>query len=101
MKNIFHSNCCGDSDNGDINLPNRSTDPLYRPGDRVMVKEATPGRVLSVGEKKRGQMINDSSRVDIRFTYRVKLANGKERKIYEPHLRVANDNDAGPFPNMP
>ncbi|KAF7905681.1 hypothetical protein BELL_0150g00060 [Botrytis elliptica] len=101
MKKFFHSDCCRPSDNGDINLPNRPAAPSYRPGDRVMIREEIPCRVVSNGMKNSGQIVNGSSVVDIRFTYRVRLVDRTEQSVHEPHLRMANDNDAGPFPDMP
>ncbi|KAF7883102.1 uncharacterized protein EAF01_011611 [Botrytis porri] len=100
MKKFFRSDCCRPSNSGDIDLPNRPSAPSYRPGDRVMIREETLCRVVSNGVKNSEQIVNGSSVVDIRFTYRVRLIDGTEQRVHEPHLRMANDNDAGPFPDM-
>ncbi|TGO50283.1 hypothetical protein BCON_0187g00180 [Botryotinia convoluta] len=79
----------------------RPAAPSYRPGDRVMFREEIPCRVVSNGVKSSEEIVNGSSKVDIRFTYRVRLVDGTEQRAHEPHLRMANDNDVGPFPDMP
>lgn len=66
-----------------------------------MIREEIPCRVMSNGMKNSDQIKNGSSVVDIRFTYRVRLVDGTEQRVPEPHLRIANDNDVGPFPDMP
>ncbi|KAF7857227.1 hypothetical protein EAF04_009468 [Stromatinia cepivora] len=97
---------CFRNQDGDRDTPNRPARRTYRLGDRVMWRSLTTSAeeactVISDGIANIGQMRLGADMVKIRFMYDVKFNDLTTRRIREPEIRLATNDDSGPFPVVP
>ncbi|APA15045.1 hypothetical protein sscle_14g098150 [Sclerotinia sclerotiorum 1980 UF-70] len=91
---------------GGSDTPNRPARRTFHPGDKVMWRSRTksaevPCIVISDGIANTGQMRLGADMVTIRFIYDVRANDFITTRVREPEIRLATNDDCGPFPAMP
>ncbi|KAJ8068031.1 hypothetical protein OCU04_003608 [Sclerotinia nivalis] len=97
---------CFRNQDGDSGTPNRPASRTYRPGDRVMWRSGTASAeeactIISDGIASTGQMRLGADMVAIRFMYDVRFNDMITRRVREPEIRLATNDDSGPFTAVP